>query len=76
MDSRSITTEQAKIMADAVRIQLNYLSRLRSRMERVGFPPADPLYREVHAAWAATHSLFVQLHYLSCKSGVGESIRE
>jgi hypothetical protein len=62
-------------MAEAVGAQLNYLSRLRSRMDRKSFPPTDPLYREVQTAWAATQSLYVRLHYMSCESGVREATK-
>ena len=47
---------------------LNYLGRLRERMQRRGFPHDDPLVGLVTASWEATHSLSVRLHYLSVAS--------
>lgn len=71
MTSDDLTTEQASRIRAVVGRHLNYLGRLRDRMQRRGFPPDDPLVRDVTAAWNATHSLNVRLHYLSCSSGVG-----
>jgi hypothetical protein len=52
---------------------LRYLVRLRSRMERAGFLPDDPLFQLVSKAYDAVQHLSVHLHYLSCKSGVGRA---
>jgi hypothetical protein len=52
---------------------LSYLSRLRTRMERTGFPPDDPLLQLVNKAYDAVQHLAVHVHYLSCGSGVGRS---
>jgi hypothetical protein len=49
---------------------MNYLIRLQTRMEKVGFPPDDRLYKLVANAYDAAHRLSVEIHYLSCK-GVG-----
>jgi hypothetical protein len=54
---------------------MNYLVRLKTRMEEVGFPPADPLYKLVAGAYDAMHRLSVETHYLSCK-GVGRPSAE
>jgi hypothetical protein len=49
-----------------------YLWRLLDRLRQVGLDVRDPeLTRLVAAARDATHSLSVELHYQSCKSGVG-----
>ena len=52
---------------------LGYLFRLRQRMDKRGFSPDDPLYQLVVNAYDALHPLTVELHYLSCKEGVGRS---
>ena len=70
MNSDDLTPEQAKRVGEVVGRYLNYLGRLCDRMQRRGFPPDDPLVREVTEAWNATHALRVRLHYCSCTSGV------
>jgi hypothetical protein len=49
---------------------VGYFSRLRERMDKVGFVSADPLYQRVCKAYESLHALFIELHYLSC-SGAG-----
>jgi len=45
-------------------------------LEKVGFLPSDPLYVRVRLAYDAMHSLCMDLHYRSCKSGVGKPTDE
>src|SRR5262245_32183477 len=51
----------------------NSMIRLRRAMEKAGFGPTAELSRLVSAAYNAMHALNVEVHYLSCKSGVGRS---
>ena len=44
MESNGLMIAQARQLQAQVRRELNYLGRLRRRMEVLGFPPADPLY--------------------------------
>lgn len=69
MDSTAITREQAKAMGEVIGRQLRYLGKLRTRMERLAFPPNDPLYRQVSDAFDKIHRLNVALHYMSCDPG-------
>jgi hypothetical protein len=39
-------------------------------MERVGFPPDDALFKHVCQAYDSMFKLRIELHYLSCSSGV------
>jgi hypothetical protein len=71
VDSEDLTSEQARRVGAVVGRYLNYLGRLRERMQRRGFPPTDPLVLSVTKAWNEAHELSVRLHYLSCSSGVG-----
>ena len=71
MTSDDLTTEQARRVGVVVGRQLNYLGRLRDRMQRRGFPPNDELVVAVTKAYNAIHGLNVRLHYLCCSSGVG-----
>jgi hypothetical protein len=65
--------DHAKIIAKSIWPMLNYLVRLRERMEKT-FPPTDPVYLDVCKAYDAMHALNVRLHYLSCKGkGIGEA---
>jgi len=69
MDSASLTREQVEKLIEVIGRQLNYLGRLRKRMEAMRFPHNDPIYLDVSAAWDATQRLSVRLHYLSCRPG-------
>jgi hypothetical protein len=71
VDSRSITPEQAQKLQRTIRAQLAYLGRLRRRMEMLGFPPTDTLYRAVSRAHDAMQEVHVRAHYCACRSGVG-----
>lgn len=76
MDSTDLTHQQAERMHRSIWPLQNYLARLTKRMEGTGFPPNDPLYAKAKKAYDATCALMVELHYLSCKSGVGNSPNE
>src|SRR5262249_7692802 len=73
MDSTQLQPWQARRIRDALRPALGYLSRLQRRMELTGFPPGDPLYLATVRAQRAMQDLLVELHYLSCQSGVGRA---
>ena len=71
MDGQRITTAQTARLRQLVARNLRFLSRLCGRMARLGFPPADPLYRAALNARNAVQGLHVESHYASCKGGVG-----
>ena len=54
-----------------LRAMLGYLCRLKKRMEKRQFPHDDKLLRAVVSGYDAMHALNVEVHYLSCESGVG-----
>ena len=68
---RRMTCWQAEQVNKALYPLANYLVRLRSRMEKVGFLPDDPVFLLVAKAQDAVQHLMVELHYRSCRSGVG-----
>jgi hypothetical protein len=76
MDSDELTTEQADRIHKSLFRLANYLSRVVKRMERTGFPPDDPLFKSARRAYDAVCSFCMDLHYLSCKSGVGKPPRK
>ena len=49
--------------------------RVKTRMNRRGFPLTDELLRATNAAYDRAHALTMCLHYLSSKSGVGRPAR-
>jgi hypothetical protein len=75
INREAITKAQAKALSKALYPHVNYLSRLRKRMEAVGFPPNDRLYLLVRKAHDALDELSIAVHYLSC-DGVGNPTRE
>jgi hypothetical protein len=60
---------QIERIKEKVGPMLNYLGRLRTRMEKTGRHNGK-LYKLVAQAYNAVHSLNVDLHYLSCGHGV------
>jgi hypothetical protein len=75
VDSTHLRPWQAKALYAALRPALGFLYRLQQRMEKRGFPPNDKLLRLTANACDALHSLCIELHYLSCMSGVGREPR-
>jgi hypothetical protein len=62
---------QARRVHRSLQPSVGYLYRLKARMQKLGFLDNDLLYQLVSQAYDTTQALFMQLHYLSCKSGVG-----
>ena len=71
MDSDQLKPQQAANLRQIVGRDLRFLSRLCTRMERLGFPPNDRLYRAAMNARHALQALHVEAHYCACTSGVG-----
>jgi hypothetical protein len=63
----TLTAEQAERLHRALAEKLGYLTRLKARMERVGFRRNDPLFQRVQRAHDALHDLTIAVHYLACK---------
>ena len=59
---------QAKKIRTALQPKLDYLNRLRTRMEKTGLHN-EMLYRHVCEAQKALRDLYVELHYLACDGG-------
>jgi hypothetical protein len=76
MNSKQLAAWQAKRISAAIGPGFGYLVRLRTRMEKVGFPSNDPLFKLVVNAEDAMHRLTVAMHYEGCKSGVGRPDKE
>jgi hypothetical protein len=72
VDSSDIKPDQAARLCKQVRRSLEYLGRLRRRMELLGFPPEDSLYRAASRAHDAMQELHVRAHYCCCTSGVAK----
>ncbi len=66
MDTDDVKHWQAKKIDAALRLMLGYMFRLRERMKKKGFPPADPYFQAVCRAYDAMHALCVRTHYLTC----------
>lgn len=75
MDRTDVRKSQAKQISHALFPKINYLFRLRKRMEEVGFPPNDKFYLLVCKAYDAMQQLSVEVHYLSC-DGVGNPTKK
>jgi len=72
MTSDDLTKQQAVAINDKVRPMLNYLYRLRTRMEQQAFPQDDALMAAVCRAYDAMHTLNVHSHYLTCGQWIGQ----
>lgn len=64
-----LTREQFAALRAAVAPQLGYLIRARERLERIGFPTTDPVYRRLLTAQHALQDFLTELHYRSCAGG-------
>lgn len=73
MTSSDLRPDQAERLREQIAGHLRYLNRLCERMNRLGFPPADPLYVAAERARAAIQALHVAAHYASCGQGVGRA---
>jgi len=76
MNSDDLKPWQAQVISNLIRRYLNYLYRLKSRMDKVGFLHSDPLYLKVKVAYDAVFDLSIDLHYRGCSGGVGLSPRK
>jgi len=63
--------EQALKLRETVARQLRFVSRLCRRLDVLGFPPSDPLWRAACRARDGLHELHVAAHYAAVKKGVG-----
>jgi hypothetical protein len=71
MDSSKLRPWQCRKIIASLQRMTGYLSRLKRRMELTG--PNDPLYLLTVQAQRDMQTLLVELHYLSCESGVARS---
>ena len=67
--------EHAAKIGESVGPMLEYLGRLRDRMQQTGYTLDDDLLQTVLKAYDAVFTLNVRLHYQSCQGGVGGAPR-
>lgn len=72
MVSDQLTAEQASELYGGLFRHVNYLLRLKRRMEDLRFPHDDPLYVAATAAYDAAWRLRQQVHGLSTQMGCRE----
>ncbi len=61
--------EQAEVLKDKLTPMLGYLTRVRQRMEQLRID--DKLYHDVFQAQQSMQDLCADLHYRTCRGGVG-----
>ncbi|MBI3408069.1 MAG: hypothetical protein HY040_06895 [Planctomycetes bacterium] len=66
---------QATKVRASLQPNLNYLNRLRARMDRAGLHQEE-LFKLVCDAQEALRLLYVELHYLACDGGVYRERKE
>jgi hypothetical protein len=71
MGFNRLTANQAASFRDKIRPMLHFLLRCRRRLDARGFDPNSTLYKAVDAAYSAFHRLHIELHYQTCRRGVG-----
>jgi hypothetical protein len=62
MDRESLKRWQLERIQKSLQPSMNYLHRLRRRMDNTGFVPDDRLYRHVDEAYDKMYALLVELH--------------
>lgn len=67
MESDDLTNAQAWQLDAQLRPMLDYLFKLRCRMDSAGFPPDDPLVCEVQQALDATRLLIDRVRLLAIR---------
>jgi hypothetical protein len=72
MDDKRITSEQAEKLGERIGPTMNYLMRVRDRMDKTGLH-RDELYELVSQAFDRMHHLSVALHYRHIGHGVGKA---
>jgi hypothetical protein len=72
MSFARLTRKQAEAFRDKIGPMLRFLLFCRSRLDQRGFDSNGRLYKLVDATHDALHKLHMELHYISCGSGVGE----
>lgn len=68
MDSEKLKHAQWKTLATAFHRMSGYLHAVLVQMDKLRFPPADPLRPYVAKAHDAAHSLWVHTHYKACEN--------
>jgi hypothetical protein len=71
-----LKTTEARAFGERIGTTLRFLPRCRDRLHALGFDPKCKLYQGVQDAYDAMHSLSIELHYQSIKSGVGRPEKE
>jgi len=74
--STELTDQQISELLRVLGPTTGYLTRMVRRMDKLAFPHDDMLYRHVVEAQHRMQGLCMELHYLSCRSGVGRVPRE
>ena len=74
VDSSQLNRDQLEQLRRQVAGKLHYLGRLARRMERLGFPPADPVYRAALRAHSGLLELHVAIHYQGADQRRRESL--
>lgn len=72
MADKQITSPQAEQLGEQIGPMMNYLLRVRNRMDKAGLH-RDELYELVDQAFDRLHHLNVALHYRAIGHGVGEA---
>jgi hypothetical protein len=74
--ARTLTRAQAEKIKDRIDPTTEYICKLCARMNKVGCPDGDSFRIALERAHDAMRSLSMELHYISCKSGVGRPSKE
>ena len=74
MSSDDLTKSQAKQLSESLFPGVNFLLRLKTRMEKAGFPQDDALYKLVSDTYDASWLLSIELHAMHA-TGVGRPER-
>jgi hypothetical protein len=74
--AQTIKTEDARKINDKLAPAMRYIVKLYERMEKAGCPSDDSFRIALTRAYDAMQDLATELHYMSCKEGVGRPSKE
>lgn len=76
MNYEEMTVADAKKLLPSVENIYHFYAKLRSGLQKQGFPPTDAFYQRVVDAENSAHTIMIWTFYATVKNGVGVAERK